>query len=45
MPSGKTSGGYAAKALINKGLEEIGRTEKKTDRVYSASICDGASIY
>jgi hypothetical protein len=43
MPTGKTSGGYAAKSFINKGCEETGRTEKKTDRVYSASICDGTS--
>jgi hypothetical protein len=45
MPTGRISGGYVAKVFISKGCEETGRIEKKTDRVYLASICGGTSTY
>jgi hypothetical protein len=33
------------KVFIDRGEEETGKTEKKTGRIYRASICDGTSRY
>jgi hypothetical protein len=45
MPSGKTVEDMQQKPLLAKAGKKLQEQSKKTDRMYSASRCDGPSRY